>query len=290
MKPAPECALCLLRWFYDKAAVGLQREQKFKLFREISKVLVENFYPNTNLGRASNTIIEQVAEFISVAAPEYKDIKAKSNKLVKDVLSRASNFVMQSKTDEERFLKAVWLATLGNVAPLAKLKKAMTFEDALNVMEGKGPLPHVIGDIFSCVQTSQRILYISDNAGEIGFDSLLISELKQMGAKVTLAVKAKPLFEDATLEDAEFFLLHNLADEVLGIKGFFVPDAMGNRIDRALKESDLVMVKGTGNYEAVEGELKGKALIYMLKVTCGPVAHSTGTKAGEFVARLDAPT
>jgi uncharacterized protein with ATP-grasp and redox domains len=41
---------------------------------------------------------------------------------------------------------------------------------------------------------------MADNAGEIGFDSLLIAKLKEMGPKVTLIVKEDPFFEDATMK------------------------------------------------------------------------------------------
>ena len=62
-----------------------------------------------------------------------------------------------------------------------------------------------MGDVYEAARDKKRVLFLCDNAGEIGFDSLLIEQLKAMGADVTLVVKEEPFFEDATFRDAASF-------------------------------------------------------------------------------------
>jgi len=50
------------------------------------------------------------------------------------------------------------------------------------------------------------------------------------------------------------------------------------------EKSDLVIAKGTGNYEALEDQGHGKATLYMLKVKCHPIASKTES---EIVKKRD---
>ena len=44
-----------------------------------------------------------------------------------------------------------------------------------------------------------RVVYLSDNCGEIVLDRLFIEYLKSQGSHITLAVKEAPILNDATL-------------------------------------------------------------------------------------------
>ena len=288
MKPAPECASCLLKWVYERTAVQLSRGDGFELIRTISGVVQREFFPSANLGLFSNRITDSVSEFISKNAPYYKGLKDGSNKFVEDMLPEARDYVNRGSTTEERLMRALYLAAMSNVAPINAPSGMFTFQETLNLMHGEDSPPHIMGDVFEAVQKAANILYLSDNAGEIGFDSLLISQLREMGARVTLVVREHPFFEDATQDDACFFSLDELTDEILSVKGFFVPHEYSDKLGDVFRKSDLVIAKGTGNYEAQAGELDGKASIHMLKVKCRPIADAVGVKQGTFVIKFDA--
>ena len=144
-----------------------------------------------------------------------------------------------------------------------------------------------MGDIYEAVQGASQILYASDNAGEIGFDSLLIVQLKEMGLKVNLVVRGPHLFEDAAMEDASFFGLDKLADNIFAAKGLFVPSESSPPLAEAFAQSDLIISKGTGNFEALKDEVEGKSITYMLKIKCAPIAQLLGVDKGCFVMRLE---
>ena len=132
-----------------------------------------------------------------------------------------------------------------------------------------------------------RILFLFDNAGEIGFDSLLIEQLKAMGSGIMLVVKEEPFFEDATLRDAIYFGLDKLSDRILSVKTLFIPGENTSVLDEAYKESDLVIAKGTFNFESLYGEDPGKPVIYILKSKCGPLSRKSGVDQGIFFVKLE---
>ena len=164
---------------------------------------------------------------------------------------------------------------------------AFRFEEAIHVLREKKPLPALIGDVFGTAQRANRVLYLTDNAGEVGFDSLLIATLKEMGATVNLVVKEDPFFEDATKKDALFFSMDKLVENIFTVSGFFIPGKSTSQLSDIFKKSDLVIAKGTGNYEALKDQGHGKAILYMLKVKCHPIARKTGAKIGSFIVKME---
>ena len=287
MKPAAECALCMSRWVYERAGVTAGEEERFRLAGGISSVLSREFYPSVNLGSLCNRMTTSAYEFMSASAAYYEEFKLKSNKAAGELIPAARDFVGGGQTPAERFERACYLASASNVAPIGIPSGAFEFPEAAGIIRGESPPPALIGNIYGAVQGRPTVLYLTDNAGEIGFDSLLIAELMGMGARVTLVVKEAPYFEDATREDALHFTLDGLVDKMLSTRGQFVPGESPPPLADAFTQSDLVIAKGTGNYEALKGETRGKAAIYMLKVKCAPIAAGTGADMGQFVVALD---
>jgi hypothetical protein len=164
---------------------------------------------------------------------------------------------------------------------------AFRFQETTNILKGKNPLPTFIGDVFGTAQRATRVLYLTDNSGEVGFDSLLIAELKEMGATVNLVVKEDPFFEDATRKDAVFFAMDKFVDNIFTVNGFFIPGRGPSQLSDVFNKSDLVIAKGTGNFEALKDRGHGKATLYMLKVKCHPIATKTGAKIGSFIVKIE---
>lgn len=287
MKPDLECGPCLLKWVYERAGILAGEEKRFELIRNILTVLSREFQSTVNVGWLSNRIINSIGEFVFDSAKYYEGVKLQSNKVAKELLSSARNFIEKGQTDQGRLERACGLSASANVAPIGLPSEGFKFQEALNMMVRKNPLPPLTGNVFEAAQGASHILYITDNAGEIGFDSLLISKLKEMGLKVTLVVKENPFFEDATAKDVSFFRLDQLADNILTVNGFFIPNEAPPPVFDSFKRSDLVIAKGTGNYEALKGEVEGKAAIYMLKVKCRPIAANIGVSVGSFVVKLE---
>jgi uncharacterized protein with ATP-grasp and redox domains len=287
MKPLAECAPCILEWTFGRTASFLDENQKVELMNTLLGVLYAEFRADRNVALVAKKTLEAVQSRVLAARAVYDSIKKASNDAAKALLPEARRFIQKGKTPQECFERACHLASTGNVSPIAAPSGALEFSDAENLMAGRGPFPKVMGDVYEAAREKRKVLFLFDNTGEIGFDSLLIEQFKAMGASVTLVLKEAPFFEDATLQDAAYFGLDKLGDRVLSVKTLFIPGESDSALDDAFKESDLVIAKGTFNFECLYGETLGKPIIYMLKSKCGPISKKSGVDQGNFFVRLE---
>ncbi len=287
MKPFAQCAPCILKWTFQRTANFLDESQKVKLMNTLMGVLHNEFSENQNVGLIAKRTLDAVHSRVLAAKAVYDPIKKASNDAASALLPEARRFVQKGKTPQECFERACCLASTGNVSPLAAPSGALEFSDAESLLVGKRPFPTVRGNVYEAAREKRNILYLLDNAGEIGFDVPLIEQLKAMGAAVTLVVKEAPFFEDATLQDAAYFGLDHLCDRVLCVKTLFIPDENEPFLDEAFNDSDLVIAKGTFNFESLYEEKPGKPIIFMLKSKCGPISEKSGIEQGHFFVRLE---
>jgi hypothetical protein len=135
-----------------------------------------------------------------------------------------------------------------------------------------------------------RVVYLSDNCGEIVLDRLLIEYLKEHGSHVTLAVKEAPILNDATLQDARDLGLDAIADKLtttgggaeIGICREMIPDDLRNAISRCT----IIVAKGMANFESLSDMDNLPPVAYLLAAKCKPVADELGVPVGSKVALL----
>jgi uncharacterized protein with ATP-grasp and redox domains len=151
-----------------------------------------------------------------------------------------------------------------------------SLRDSLEKPLGLNDYPRLREDIIS----SQKMVYVGDNTGEIAFDRLLIEEIQRLSkGEITFVVRGRPILNDATLEDARIVGLTDLVP-VIPAGG----DAPGCELDRApevkalFHEADLILAKGQGNFEALSRE--PYPIYFLLKVKCGLIARELGGKQG----------
>lgn len=289
MRPHTECWLCMMKWVYERVGNSLSEQQQFSILKKLTAVFAKEADPSMNMGILCNRSVGAVHDFLLASSGSYELLKRKSNEAAARLIEKAKKFIENSATPGERFVKACGLAAVSNVAPIGVPTAPFEFSLVEDIIQGKVPLPVPAGDIYGTASKARNVFYVADNAGEIGFDSLVISLLKKMGAKVTLAVKEGPFFDDATLEDARYFGLEQIADAVHSVRGgIFVPEETDEELSLAFKNSDFVISKGTGNFEVFKGYGKGKRVLFLLKAKCGPVSKEAETPEGQFIVRLEA--
>jgi damage-control phosphatase, subfamily I len=135
-----------------------------------------------------------------------------------------------------------------------------------------------------------RVVYLSDNCGEIVFDRLLIRFLKNRGSHVTLAVKDAPILNDAILDDARSLGIDQIVDLLtttgggaeIGICMENIPDDLRDALDRCT----IIISKGMANFESLS-EMHGlPPVAYLMAAKCQPVADEAGVPVGSKIAML----
>src|SRR5512139_2600062 len=189
---------------------------RFRCIAENIKLLNREFRPTSvsaDLGTKRDRIIKQ----LSSNPDPYSRNKKISNERAKKLLPKADKFVNSANNQQERFKKACLCAMVGNTMEFDIPGHAFTSQTlAKNLKEATKDL--YIDDIdqaYELAKKAQSVLFLSDNAGEIVFDTLLVEQLKNMGLKVIYVVKGGPVINDATMEDAEISNMDKLADDVI---------------------------------------------------------------------------
>jgi uncharacterized protein with ATP-grasp and redox domains len=286
MKPFETCALCIIKWIYERVSSSAEEEQKYAIMRTIMDVLSHEFMPSANVALISKNILDILYEFVLAAETHYSGIKTRTNRAAEELLPASKEFVKKGETLQERLKRACCIASAGNVSTISAPTGAYEFVEVEDIIMGRGSIPLLMGDVFGAVERANHILFLADNAGEIGFDSLLIEELKAMGLDITLAVKEDPFFEDATLEDACYFDLDKLADDILTTRSVFVPGNSTPPLEEAYRKSDLIIAKGVFNFESLAGDNPLKPVIYMLKMKCRLLCEINEAEMGNAIVRL----
>ena len=125
---------------------------------------------------------------------------------------------------------------------------------------------------------------------EIFFDKLLLEEISDDEKKITYVVKANPIINDATIDDAEFAGIDKHAKVIAGDAGQskstpgMVLSYASKEFLELLKTSDMIISKGQGNYEALSDI--DREVFFLLMVKCPLVANDIGTEMARLVLKV----
>jgi uncharacterized protein with ATP-grasp and redox domains len=140
------------------------------------------------------------------------------------------------------------------------------------------PLRGSLSALREAVAGAGRILFLTDNCGEVVVDRLLVEQLPV--DRLTIAVRGAPVLNDATISDARFAgldLLVPVIDNGSDAPGTLLGDC-SPRFRRVFAEADLVIAKGQGNYETLSGA--DADVFFLFKVKCPLIADHAGFPAG----------
>jgi uncharacterized protein with ATP-grasp and redox domains len=117
---------------------------------------------------------------------------------------------------------------------------------------------------------AKTLLYIGDNAGEVFFDKVFLEEiLRGFRIKVVFSVRAGPIINDATAEDAKAAGIDRLATIIEGTQSpGVILDEATPEFTRAYKSADLIVAKGQGNFEALSERPRSENIFFLLMVKC----------------------
>jgi hypothetical protein len=253
-------------------------------------MLNREFKPNA-VSAYIGTKRDRLVKRITGNADPYAKIKWLSNKNALEFLPQAKQFVMQESSPEASFRRACLCAIVGNMIEFDILDYVFKFEDLAQIIrQAQEDLAvNEISQIFQVAKKAKEIIYLTDNAGEIAFDKLLVNELKRLGGHVTVAVKGKPVLNDATLQDAKNVGMQEIADNLItngtDTVGLILREC-SKRFLSVYRSADLVVAKGMGYAETITETHLTKPHAMLLRTKCQPVANYFGTIKSKNVAKL----
>ena len=170
-------------------------------------------------------------------------------------------------------------AILGNYIDFSALKGQVSFEKLEEMLNSALEMDldrQCYAKLQADLIKGKKLLYLTDNAGEIGFDKLCAQAIARTypHLQITFCVRGGPALNDATREDAA----------VVGVpfpvidNGNRVPgtdlEQMGDEARQALQEADVILAKGMANVETLFG--RGHNIYFAFLVKCQMFADIFG--------------
>ncbi|MCD4780088.1 MAG: ARMT1-like domain-containing protein [Candidatus Omnitrophica bacterium] len=215
----------------------------------------------------------------------YKNIKKQSNRAAMALYPRLKEKV---RTSQDRLLTAVEIAIAGNVIDYAA-KNTLNIEKEIEKIFTKD-FNHINKTVFDYeafkaeLDKSKRILYLADNAGEIVFDRVFIEEIP-FDKDIILAVRDKPVINDALIEDAQECGLDKRAKVMSS--GVDAPGTVlkycSKEFIETYKSADIIISKGQGNYEALSQEREN--IFFLFRAKCPVIARHAQVALGDIVLK-----
>ncbi len=211
----------------------------------------------------------------------YREDKIQSNARVLELFPELKSMIDICRSSEQGdpFALALELAIIGNFIDRGVDLK---FDWEAEIENVTGTISqHMLKQFMELAGSSSKVLILGDNTGEIVLDMLLVEELKLRGCEVTYAVRSKPILNDATMEDAIEVGMTRLCQVVesgVDTPGTIIESCTPKFLE-LMQDADLILSKGQGNFEALEGVLPG--VFCAFKVKCDRVARKTGLALGK---------
>ena len=283
LKLIPQCIDCLLS--LTKSATLMAAPDNTRLAEKTEaaarKILADAEKNVTSSPQVANRILREIRRLSGVQDP-FAEFKARE-------MDQARNIFLQLKTPVGDDLHSrVSLALLGNTLdffinseqvladlPLQFLNEISYFQDDTDQLEAV------------LREKPAKVLYLTDNAGEIYFDLPLYEYIRDRSRKTILVVKGGPSLNDLTRTELKSAGLEKLFDTVMdtGTDGAGIDwENVSRDFLDLIASADLVISKGMANFETLYPRDVSAPVFFLFKVKCEPIQNYIQAPANSFMA------
>ena len=162
-------------------------------------------------------------------------------------------------------------AVLGNYLDFATLGDKIDFKNFDTMLDKARDMDldkAAVAEFAADLEKGKKLLILTDNAGEIGFDRVLAEVLQQQypHLEITFCVRGFPVANDATREDAQAVgITFPIIDSGNAVGGT-AEELLSPEAKKALDEADVILAKGMGNTESMWG--CGRNIYYAFLIKC----------------------
>lgn len=253
MKLNPFCLCCILNKQEKLIRPYPDMEKKTEYMKKLM-ALIANTKENDCAPSLSVDIQELYSSFWNCPAEDYTEIKKEFNRFMLGMETALEEKIRNAPDPLE---KALLYARIGNYIDFAALSN-VNQETVLTLLENSSSQSLDQNEYRIFLQelsSAKRLVYITDNCGEIVLDKLAVKILKEKYPEldITVLVRGYPVINDATMEDAQETGLTDLVkvtDNGSNVAGTWIP-GISQAARELLKGADMIIAKGQGNFETM---------------------------------------
>ena len=261
------CLECMLRRNREEAMKLGTEEQAEAFLAEFRKVY-EEAPKDVSSPWFSPIIADLLLKHYNLPIDRFREEKELSNRFV---LERIDTIREKVFSAPDPVLAGLQFAILGNYLDFAALQGKVSFEKLDEMLDAALEMeldPSVVADLRRELKEGKKLLYLTDNAGEIGFDRICGEAIAAAypHLEILYCVRGDIAQNDATVEDANAV---GIPFPVIG-NGNRVPgtqiDLLSEEAKSALDAADVILAKGMANCETMHG--CGYNVYYAFLVKC----------------------
>ena len=271
------CIQCLLDKYIKNIDDGIDEDIKLEYMQKVLSVL-----GSADISSSGPLLTEQISKVqndVLGHETDYSSIKSHFNQLM---LSIESDIEEKITASSDTIKTALCYAMSGNYIDFgamdsvdeATLRQTLDNADDIKIDEAE------LCNLKSELKNAERLVYLTDNCGEIVLDKLFIKAIRDYNPKleVNVIVRGEPVLNDCTIEDAVQVGMYSVADVVPN--GTAVAGTCLDRISLEAKvlidEADVIIAKGQGNFETLR--YCGKNVYYLFLCKCKMFAERFNVK------------
>lgn len=282
MKISYECGPCFLRQAKEAMDLSTDDENlKMELMEDIFKFLSNNFKMDTNSNGTGSAMHKMIIEKTGCRDP-YRKEKIEGNEIALKYLPEVKRIL----EDDDSLENHVKIAIIGNILDFGAFTLDDDIESVIKDSLKKDLTVKDIEEFENSLKNNDRVLYLVDNTGEIVFDKLLLSKIKEYGLDITIAVKSVPILNDACMKEALDAGLDEFGEIVeigCGTVGY-VDSEISDEFRQIFDSHKFIISKGMGNYEGLsEIDLSDKEIYFLLCAKCNTIAKHIGVNLHDML-------
>ena len=283
LQPNPKCLDCLMSLAKDMVmSVAAEHPDIVeKAERTTLKILESAGDKEWSSPQIANRIVREIRQITGIADP-YEKFKAREMAQARKIYADLRNLV------GENLRERATLAVLGNSLDFFK-----------NPEKALADIPRLFNNGFSfffdhidrlqafLTTTPQKVLYLTDNAGEIYFDLPLYEYLKKHCRRLYLVVKGGPALNDLTRVELQsagleerFELVADTGADGAGIDW----ENVSAEFTELFNSADLIISKGMANFETLYPRRISVPSFYLFKVKCEPIENYIQAPVNSYLA------
>lgn len=262
-----ECIYCTIKKADSLfSQYEIDEYEKLKFMKEVFKIV--SMSNQTDTSPYINAQIMRLLTNKFFIEDIYLNVKKEYNELL---LSKSEEIFKEVERSSEQLNLALKYAMVGNFidfGAMDKVDKNKLENIILKVREQDIDIEEY-DNFLKDLNDAKEIVYLADNAGEIVFDKIFIMILQKLykNLKITVIVRGKPIYNDATIRDAKEIGLCEIVEVI--DNGTDIPGTQLDKITTKTKEiidsADLIISKGQGNFETLFGCKKNIYYIFLCK-------------------------
>lgn len=261
------CMMCYLKKHFDLAQRQGDDAAADGFMRDLAQAFLDlpRHLPSVAMGPITNELLHK---HYGLSPDRFRAEKEASNAFV---VTRMAEIRDRVHAAADPVLAALQFAILGNYLDFSALGDQVSFESLDRMLDKAQEMPldeTMVARFKAELAAVKKLMYLTDNAGEIGFDRICAQVLKEQypHLEIVFCVRGDIAQNDATREDAAVVGIEfPVVDTGAAIAGL-IPETAGAEAMNALTTADVILAKGMANAECLYGS--GYNIYFAFLVKC----------------------